>query len=107
VALLAAPARFGRPWLGSPAETPGGSVAVRALGVRDLALGALTVAALTGRGPGSAPVLVAVTAGCDLVDGGALLAARREVPPVGGAVGVFATSAAVLGFALARKLPAS
>lgn len=105
-AMLAAPARFGRPWLGAAAETGGGGVAVRALGARDLALGALTAAALGGR-LSSPAVLVAASGFCDLADGAALLAARREVPPAGVATGVFAFGSAALGFALARSLQRS
>jgi hypothetical protein len=106
-ALLADPARFGRPWLGAPAETAGGGVAVRALGARDLALGAVTLAALTGRLHGStAPALVAASGFCDLADGVALHRARKDVPAVGNATGAFAFGSALLGFALARKLHA-
>ncbi len=108
-AMLVAPARFGRPWLGAPAETGGGAVAVRALGARDLALGALTAASLAGRlgSPATAATLVAAAGSCDLVDGVALLAARREIPAAGVATGVVAVGSAVLGFALARQLHAA
>jgi len=107
-AMLADPARFGRPWLGAPAETGGGGVAVRALGARDLTLGALTLAALTGRlgSPSTAVTLVAAGGFCDLADGAALLAARRDVPPGGAATGVFAVVSALFGFAAARRLHA-
>lgn len=107
-ALLAAPAAVGRPWLGAAAETSGGRVAVRALGARDLALGVVTVAALSGRLEGStAPALVAASAFCDLADGVALLAARKDVPALGVGVGVFAFGSALFGFALARQLHAA
>lgn len=107
-AMLAAPAQFGRPWLGAPAETGGGGVAVRALGARDLALGAVTCAALGGRlgTPATAATLVAVSGFCDLADGVALHAARHDVPAVGRATGAFAFGSALFGFALARKLAA-
>jgi len=108
-AMLAAPARFGRPWLGAPAETAGGAVAVRALGARDLALGALSAASLSGRlgSPATAATLVAAAGSCDLVDGVALLAARKEIPAVGVATGVLALGSALFGFALARQLHAA
>jgi len=108
-AMLVAPARFGRPWLGAPAETGGGAVAVRALGARDLALGALSTASLSGRlgSPATAATLVAAGGACDLVDGVALLAARKELPAVGVATGAFALGSALLGFALARQLHAA
>lgn len=108
VALLTAPARLGRPWLGAPAETAGGRVAVRALGARDLTLGVVTAAALSGRlEAGTAPALVAGSAFCDLADGVALLAARKDVPAVGVGVGVGAVGSALCGFALARQLRAA
>ncbi len=105
-AMLVAPARFGRPWLGSAAETGGGGVAVRALGARDLTVGALGVAALAGRlgTPATAATIVAAGAGCDLADGVALVIARRDVPAAGLATGVFALGAAVLGGVLAQRL---
>ena len=108
-ALLVAPARFGRPWLGAPAETPGGGVAVRALGARDLALGALTAAALSGHlgSSSTAATLVAASAFCDLADGAAIHLARRDVPAVGRGVGAFAFAAAAYGFVLARQLRAA
>jgi hypothetical protein len=102
-ALLAAPAATGRRWLGSAAETGGGGVAVRALGARDFTLGVLTLVALRDESP-LGPVLVAGSAFCDLADGGALLAARREVPAAGVATGVFAFGSAALGAGLARAL---
>lgn len=108
-AMLAAPARFGRPWLGSAAETGGGGVAVRALGARDLTVGALGVAALSGRlgTSGTAATLVAAGGFCDLADGVALVTARKDVPPAGLATGAFALGAAVLGVGLARRLRAA
>jgi len=107
-ALLAAPGASGRPFLGAGAETGGGGVAVRAFGGRDLALGALTAASLSGRlGTSStATTLVAASGFCDLVDGVALLAARREIPAAGVATGVFALGSALFGLALARRLRA-
>ena len=49
--LLAAPARVARPWLGADADRPAAEVALRGLGMRDLALatGALTAAATGGQ----------------------------------------------------------
>ena len=108
-ALVLAPAAVGRRWMGAAAETPGGTVAVRALGIRDLALGALTVASLSGRlgSPATAATLVAAGAACDLVDGAASLGARRALPPAGTAVGVFALAAAAAGAALVQQLRAT
>lgn len=108
-ALFVAPARFGRPWLGAPAETGGGGAAVRALGVRDLALGALTTLSLAGRlgSPATAAALVATSGLCDLADGVALHRARDEVPAVGRVTGAFAFVSALTGLALARRLRAA
>ena len=106
-AMLAAPSRVGRPWVGAPAETAGGTVAIRALGVRDLAVGALAVAALRGRlGEHAAlpATLRATGAACDAVDGLALLAARRDLPALGTATGLFALGAAAAGFTLAHRV---
>ena len=101
-ALTVAPATVGRPWLGAAAESPGGSVAVRALGIRDLALGALTVASLSGRlgSPATAATLVAASAVCDLVDG----AASLQSAPGGRAkvIGPFALVSAAAHVAVAR-----
>lgn len=106
VALSAAPAATGCPWLGAAAETAGGGVAVRALGARDLALGVLTMASLAGRlgSSSTAATLVAACGCCDVADGVALLAARRELPALGAATGVFAFGSGLFGFALARRL---
>ena len=103
--LLAAPARAGRGWMGAAAETGGGGVAIRAFGGRDMALGAVTLLALSaGDEHTLTPALVAGGAFSDLCDGAALLAARRDVPALGVATGVFAFGSAVLGAGLARAL---
>jgi hypothetical protein len=48
--LLAAPERVARAWVGSAADSPGGDVALRGLGARDLVLSAGVAAfALSGR----------------------------------------------------------
>jgi len=50
VGLLAAPERLARPWVGSAAGTPGGAVALRGLGARDLVLSVgVAACALSGR----------------------------------------------------------
>jgi hypothetical protein len=52
LALIAAPGRTARPWVGPEAKRPAAAIGLRGLGVRDLALagGALTAAA-TGSSP--------------------------------------------------------
>ncbi len=95
--LLAAPA-LARSWVGDVVDRPGGRVAVRALGVRDLLLGAALVGAAGDRraaGRWAAAGMVA-----DLVDVGATAAARDRLPSssivaVATAAGGAATGAAL------------
>src|SRR5690349_20608271 len=61
-ALALAPARTTRAWLGSGGAVPGGSVAVRALGAREIVLHGGAVAAALGDGP-VAPWLIGSIAG--------------------------------------------
>ncbi len=80
VALLAAPGRTARPWLGAAPATPGGEVAVRGLGARDLAISAGALAAAN-RG-GQTRWWLAACAASDAVDVAATLAADGEgLPP--------------------------
>lgn len=79
VGALAAPRSAAGFWVGPPASTPAGAVLGRALGGRDLALGAVALgAAATG-----APVRTVVLAcgAADAVDALATAAARRSLPP--------------------------
>jgi hypothetical protein len=104
VALLAAPQRVGRGWLGADGDRPGTQVALRALGVRDLYLGALALHVASR--PGVGRRTIAASAACDLVDGVATLAARRSLP-TGGVAGtvVLALGAAAAGLWASRQLP--
>jgi hypothetical protein len=101
VGLIAAPERVGRPWIGDDAGRPGAKVALRALGIRDVALSAGALA-LAGEGDRLRPWLWA-TAGSDCVDIGATLAAgdalstRARVGTV-----VLAGAGALAGLGLAR-----
>ena len=103
--LLVAPARAGRPWLGDVADAPGGVVALRALGIRDLILGA--IALHTADHPQVGPRWQRTLAIADGVDFAATLAARSSLPARGSAL-VLAMAAAgsigsvVLGHALGR-----
>jgi hypothetical protein len=100
VALLAAPGRTARPWLGAAPATPGGEVAVRGLGARDLAISAGALAAAT-RG-GQPRWWLAACAASDGVDVVATLAADGEGLPTRAklgtaiAAGVFGAAAAAL-----------
>ena len=100
VALLAAPERTARPWLGEVAKEAGTTIAVRGLGVRDLVLssGALASAA-SGR---PARAWLAACAASDAVDLIATLVAdgdplpSKSKPGTVAAAGVFGAAAAAL-----------
>jgi hypothetical protein len=100
IALLVAPGRTARPWLGAAPATPGGEVAVRGLGARDLAISAGALAAAT-RG-GQTRWWLAACAASDGVDVAATLAADSEgLPPraklgTALAAGAFGAAAAAL-----------
>ena len=102
-AFLVAPALAGRGWIGDDAERPGVQAIFRALGIRDLILGLLTLHVVDR--PGIGPRTVATCAAADAVDFGATLAARESLPPTA-AVGALAVagSAALTGAALSLAL---
>jgi hypothetical protein len=78
VALIAAPERLARRWLGPSAATGPTQVPLRALGMRELLIHGGALAAI-GRGAPAKPFLYASIAG-DLSDIAATLAAHRELP---------------------------
>jgi len=102
VGLMAAPTPSSRAWLGDVAGEPGGQVAMRALGVRDAILGALTLHTLSH--PEVGPRWVATCAVADTVDFAATLTARRGLPPQALGVVALAGGSAAAGFALAAVL---
>jgi hypothetical protein len=107
-ALLIAPRALGRIWLGGPADTPAGAVALRALGLRDAVLGAMALHTLDH--PEVAPRWQRTCAAVDAVDLAATAAARGALPRVGSALvmGMAAAGAATggwLGSALSRPAP--
>lgn len=79
LAYVVAPGRAGRGWIGDAAEDGAAKVFTRALGARDLALGAGALRALSGDGAGARPWLAgqALADGTDLV---ATLLARDHLP---------------------------
>jgi hypothetical protein len=83
VALLA-PRTIGRVWLGAAADTPAGGVAMRALGVRDVVLGAIALHTLDN--PEVGPRWQRTCAAVDAVDCAATAAARDALPSVGSAL---------------------
>ena len=103
VALLAAPARTTRPWLGTAPEQAGAGIAVRGLGARDLALSAGAVATAA-TGSSSRPWLAACAAS-DVADLAATLAADGDQLPRRSKLGTVlaAGSFAALGAALAVR----
>src|SRR4051794_41826902 len=83
-ALLVAPRRLGRVWLGRPADTPAGAVAMRALGLRDAVLGAMALHTVDH--PEVAARWQRTCAAVDAVDLAATAAARAALPRVGSAL---------------------
>ena len=79
VAFIAQPKLMDRGWIGKQARLPGAQVLARAVGARDLALGAGGLQAL-GRGDGSARPWLAAASVCDAVDFGATWVAGRKIP---------------------------
>jgi hypothetical protein len=103
VAFLVAPALAGRGWIGEDAERPAVQAIFRALGIRDLILGLLTLHVVDR--PGIGPRTVATCAAADAVDFGATLAARDSLPPAAAnGILVIAGGATVAGAALAVAL---
>jgi hypothetical protein len=99
VAFIARPELLDRGWIGKKARQPGVQVLSRAVGARDLAVGAGGVQAAV-RGDGSARPWLAAAATCDAVDFAATWVAGRAIPGearrnVLGIAGVFAVLSAV------------
>lgn len=102
VGLMAAPKPFSSGWLGEVSGTPGGDVAMRALGVRDAILGGITLHTLNH--PEVGPRWVAMCGVADAVDFAATVAARKGLPRQAVGVIALAGGSAVAGFALAAAL---
>ena len=77
-AMLAAPERVGRPWIGEVADDPAGQVPLRGIGGREVAVHGIALSALL-RGEPIRPFLAASLAG-DLCDLSATFAGRRGLP---------------------------
>jgi len=102
--LLALPRLTGTVWLGSPAEQPGGQLAVASLGARDMALGAGMVWALGGRKRDPRPWLLASAAG-DLADLAGVLRHREGLTSASAiTTAAMAGGAAAAGVWLANEL---
>ena len=101
--LVVAPERVTEGWIGRDAERPGARVLGRAVGMRDLALGAGALVAL--RRGDSAWGWLAGAAAADAADFGATVAAGRRLPALGRyAVPAIAGGSAVMHVALGRVL---
>jgi hypothetical protein len=103
VAAWVAPRRFGRAWTGESSDGPLGSMAIRGLGARDIALGLGTLRAL-GNGSSVKPWLE-MQALADASDTASTVFAFRDMPPLKRWV-MLATAATgcYLGVSLAGKL---
>jgi hypothetical protein len=103
-ALVVAPQAPGGNWVGDDARTPGGRVAMRALGAREVLVG---IGALRAARSGSTSEAVAWSLGlaaCDVVDGVATLAEARELPRSALAVTAIALTSALAGARIAARL---
>jgi hypothetical protein len=94
-AMVAVPRLATRGWVGDDADRAGTQVAVRALGIRDLILGAMTLH--TAGHPQVASRWVAMCALADAVDLGATVAARDRLPRTGVVATVAIAGLATLG----------
>lgn len=104
-ALMLAPKRLGRVWLGAPAQQSATATVVRCLGARDIALGVGLARAIESGGDPRPWVLAAGAA--DACDAIATAAAWRELPATGRAlVTAMATTAAVAALRLSGRLRA-
>lgn len=101
-AILAAPGKTLRGWVGPTADEPAGRALGRALGVRDLALGAATMGTLkaTGTSGTGFKVLIGLGVACDTVDALATFENRPGLGPTALATAAIALSAAGVGAAL-------
>ena len=95
VGLLLAPGLVTRPWIGADAGRPGAKVLARAMGARDLVIGAIALQTLGN--PQVASRWQKAGAAVDAVDLAATLAARRELPRGGVALVVTMATSGVTG----------
>lgn len=98
---VAAPGATGGRWIGGVADSAGARIAVRGLGIRDVAVGAATLGTLqaTGTGGQGFKVLTGLGIACDVVDAVSTFASRDEVPNPWVSIAV-AGSAAATGAAI-------
>jgi hypothetical protein len=82
--MVVAPTITGRLWIGDDGEGPATKVLGRALGIRDVVIGAGLIQALDARAPTRG--WIAAAAAADAIDAGATLLNWRDLPPVGRAL---------------------
>lgn len=102
-ALTLAPRLAGRGWIGEESSQPGTQAILRALGIRDLILGALTLHVVDRPGVGSRTIATCAVA--DVVDFAGTLAVRDQLPgrAANGTLAL-AGGSAIAGLALAAAL---
>ncbi len=76
--LTIAPGSVGRLWVGDGARSPAAKIAFRAMGIRDLGLGACTLHALNTGEPVRSWVMVAAVS--DSIDAAAAALGARQIP---------------------------
>jgi len=81
VAMLAAPGRIGRPWLGRPDPAAPSDVPLRGVGGRELALHATGAAAIVRSAPARTWLLASLSG--DLTDIASSIVQRRQLPQGG------------------------
>lgn len=100
---MAAPALAARGWIGDVASTPGTRALARGFGMRDVAIGAGALAALSGEGRVRDWMLAGAAA--DAADLAATVLARRELPWLGRfGIGALAATGATLSLLAARDV---
>ncbi len=102
--LVAVPARPGGDWVGEDGRTPGGQVAMRALGAREVLVGTGAFHAARSGSAQTAATWSLALAACDLVDAAATAAACGSLPHRGVPVGALALGSAAAGVLIAAKL---
>ncbi|HZU73420.1 MAG TPA: hypothetical protein VE990_11690 [Acidimicrobiales bacterium] len=102
VAMLVAPRRLGRLWLGPGVDDPRTRLVLRSMAARDAIVGAGALVAWRRRAPLRG--WIEAGAAADAADLVATLVAARSLPPTGRyGVSAFAAAGAVGGAALARR----
>ncbi|HEX8083810.1 MAG TPA: hypothetical protein VF529_05930 [Solirubrobacteraceae bacterium] len=93
-------------WVGADGRTSGATVLTRALGARDVLMGAMVLHTIDN--PEVAPRWLSATAACDAVDLAATAATRDDLPTAKATMGMLvAGTGAAAGLALSRAVAAT